>query len=760
MAEGDAHNTIIIAGQRFALSGKVTVVTFEDIGGFSFPAHQAEAQATVGSNLFQTRALKGKPLKDYDSLVGALDKIILHTDLTQDSAGCFRALLQRGLSTHFMIDWDGTIYQPCDVLYAAYHANEFNSLGIGIDVNNMMPNLVREPGAPPYSDKNARYAEQSKKEYRRPRSGIMKINNGKVQSYGYTDAQYTALIELLKVLTDQLGIPKEVPFDAKGEIVTDVLDDTSFRGIVGHWHLSADRWDPGPGFDWGRVFYAMQGEHNAFPIELDPGVNIATLLEPDKCKEYAEKYFTNNEAKGRGGWYPMGINQTWHGGIHLNMPKKGDEVKAMFDGALVAARFGGSPTKLGNNNFILLRHAPPIPPANQGGQPKQFEFFSLYMHLQPIDFVNVTDSSPQWLKEMMRLDKGKTAEEEGEFAGKAGDEGEEGGDKASPDKGGGDEFDDDGDNMIVEGAIDTKTRWLSLGLGLAALKKGYVAKIEWQDAPVLVRSGDVIGHVGLFGPNQDEWAPTLHVEVFADPSKDWKEAVNLGIHGRYLVELDDDVGTDLFVENPEILNLFASHRRPTASLVPQRVLGQSDIQEFFSIETEFVEEKRFLHKVVTRHISEWSDRVDWVTALSKAEDWEGKIGDFRKILRGAALGKDAITTILPWIWLTKDLAKHIGMGVEGWQGLLDHFHPIQFLIWLTFHSSQRIQSVSRGVSPKKLKQLREKEKAEAEKNRFASRSEYGASFLIEEEPDESAGEVLKTWLNDWDMGEWKRTPTE
>lgn len=757
MPEFDRKNEIIIGGQRFPLTG-VTVVTYEDIGGFSFPARRAEALAKTASNLYADRSVKGKRVSTYDDLVssGAVTQIIIHTDLTSDSAKCFDVLVSRGLSTHFMVDWDGTIYQGLDPLYAAYHAGDANGSSIGIDFNNMMPNLAKEPSAPPYNEKLDRFAEMSEKKYRRPKSGRMTINGGRVMSYGYTDPQYQALIALLKVLTDQLNIPKQVPFDAKGEIVTEVLTDPSYPGIVGHWHISPDRWDPGPGFDWQRVYFGLQGEYNSFPILLDGETNISTLLEPEKVKEYAKEYYLANERDGRGGWYPMGLNQTWHGGIHLP-GKKGDKVLSMFDGVIVAARFGNEPVKLGHNNFIVLRHDVKIP-SRSGGEPKNFVFYSLFMHLAPIDFRNITDDSPKWVQEVARLDAGKTQKDEEDRAGggkKDGDEGDDG-EEAPP-------IEDDEGSEIVEGDWDKKMQYLETSPGYGALLKQQknkdrrIALLPYQEAPIKIRSGDVIAEIGQYGPSADEWSYMLDVEVFADPAKSWKEAVNLSIHGRWLIELDDDLGSDLFVENSEIIGLFGSARGAGLSLTPERVLSSADIQEFFTTPSEFIEEKNYLHKVVTRHISEWSDQVDWVAALSKAEGWGGKIDDFRKILRGSSLAKDAITTVLPWIWLSKDVAEHIGIDTKEWHGILDHFHPIQFLIWLTFHSSQRLQSVSRGVSKGKLKQLKKEAEQKALEARFQERTGFGASFFIEESLEPDAGKALDRWLRDWDQGEWQRT---
>ncbi|TNF36739.1 MAG: hypothetical protein EP329_04845 [Deltaproteobacteria bacterium] len=753
----DTNNEIIIGGQRFPLQG-ITVVTYEDVGGYSFPAKKNEALAKTGSDLYTDRYVKGKKISTYESLVEskAITQIIIHTDLARDSAKCFDVLVGRGLSTHFMVDWDGTIYQSLDPLYTAYHAGENNGNSIGIDFNNLMKNLVREPTAPPYNSDSERFAEMSKKEYRRPKSGRMTINGGKVQSWGYTDPQYQALIALLKVLTDQLEIPKQVPFDAKGEIVPDTLMDPTYPGVVAHWHVSADRWDPGPGFDWERVYFGLQGEYNSFPILLDGQTNINNLLEPAKVKEYAQQFYDANEKDGAGGWYPMGMNQTWHGGIHLP-GKKGDKVLSMFDGVVVAARFGTEPVKLGHNNFIVLRHDIPIP-SRSGGDPKIFTFYSLYMHLAPIDFHNIADDSPKWVQEVARLDAGKSKAEEEEREGKKND-GEEGDGEG---EGAAAEEEDEG-AIIVEGDWDKKMQYLEVSPGFGALlkqqrnKNRRIALLPYTETPIKVRAGDPIAEIGQWGPSPDEWRYMLEVEVFADPAKPWKEAVNLSIHGRWLVELDDDLGSDLFVEDPEILGLFGTSRRAGLSLNPARVLAPADIQEFFTVPGEYIEERRYLHKVVTRHISEWSDAVDWVGALTKAEGWGAKTDDFRKILRGSSLAKDAIQTILPWIWLSKDVAEHIGIDTKEWRGILDHFHPIQFLIWLTFHSSQRLQVVSRGVSKARLKKLKKEAEEKAKEARFQERSGFGASFFIEDSEEPNVGKALDRWLREWDQGEWERT---
>ena len=81
-------------------------------------------------------------------------------------------------------------------------------------------------------------------------------------------------------------------------------------------------------------------------------------------------------------------------------------VFAPFAGRVVAARTGGA-TKLGSNNFVLLKHTVPIPAKKKGLDPKKFIFYSLYMHLDCIDTITLNDPEIPWLKELGRIDQGR-----------------------------------------------------------------------------------------------------------------------------------------------------------------------------------------------------------------------------------------------------------------------------------------------------------------------------------------------------------------
>ncbi len=120
------------------------------------------------------------------------------------------------------------------------------------------------------------------------------------------------------------------------------------------------------------------------------------------------------------GFYPLGVNGLWHGGIHFGTSTAGkfDQdggVKCIADGEVVAFRLDSKLQELTypdgskagySRGFTLIRHRlvlPPIPPAasgaagNKGGTPPvgtpaatppaadTLTFFSLYMHTLPFD---------------------------------------------------------------------------------------------------------------------------------------------------------------------------------------------------------------------------------------------------------------------------------------------------------------------------------------------------------------------------------------
>ena len=75
---------------------------------------------------------------DLPLLQRVVDQFVIHFDAAGTSKRCFEILQdRRGLSVHFMLDLDGTIYQTLDVKESAWHATIANGRSIGIEVANI-----------------------------------------------------------------------------------------------------------------------------------------------------------------------------------------------------------------------------------------------------------------------------------------------------------------------------------------------------------------------------------------------------------------------------------------------------------------------------------------------------------------------------------------------------------------------------------------------------------------------------------------------
>jgi len=208
-----------------------------------------------------------------DQLRQYVDLFVLHYDVCGTARRCFKVLHdQRGLSVHFMLDVDGTIYQTLDLKERAWHAGIGNDRSVGIEIANMGAYEDRstleqwyEPDAgglmvfrPPLTDgasgiRTPGFVARPA----RPAPIGGPIHGRMLWQYDLTDAQYESLIRLTATLCRVLPrIACDAPRDGAGQIRTDVLTPeelSSFSGLIGHYHLTRDKSDPGPAFDWERV---------------------------------------------------------------------------------------------------------------------------------------------------------------------------------------------------------------------------------------------------------------------------------------------------------------------------------------------------------------------------------------------------------------------------------------------------------------------------------------------------------------------------
>jgi N-acetyl-anhydromuramyl-L-alanine amidase AmpD len=212
---------------------------------------------------------------DLPTLQKVVDQFVLHYDVCGTSRQCFKVLHDlRGLSVHFMLDLDGTIYQTLDVKERAWHATSSNTRSVGIEIANMG---AYPPGAPnPFDEWYGKGADGQTvitiparfgdggiltKNFvgspARPEPVTGIVHGQELVQYDLTPQQYEALVHLTAALCKVF--PKlncDFPKDAQGRLTTDVLPDEQlkgYQGILGHYHIQTNKVDPGPAFNWDYV---------------------------------------------------------------------------------------------------------------------------------------------------------------------------------------------------------------------------------------------------------------------------------------------------------------------------------------------------------------------------------------------------------------------------------------------------------------------------------------------------------------------------
>jgi len=173
----------------------------------------------------------------YTDLSGKEDReptmFVNHWDVCLSAESCARVLNKRGISVHFLIDNDGTIFQMLDTQHKAWHAGipryeGGNSKGIGVEISNAY--------------------------YLKYQDWYVKNGFGErpVQNHGYVHGKtlkpfldfYPVQLEALKALWKAvhigIGIPLEYPKNSKGHVETGVHKECergTFNGVCNHYNF-------------------------------------------------------------------------------------------------------------------------------------------------------------------------------------------------------------------------------------------------------------------------------------------------------------------------------------------------------------------------------------------------------------------------------------------------------------------------------------------------------------------------------------------
>lgn len=159
-----------------------------------------------------------------------------HWDVCLNSESCAKVLNRKGISVHFCIDNDGTIYQLLDTQHGGWHAGNINGnkKGIGVEISNAY--------YPKYQEwyVNHGFGE-------RPLCENAVVHGRKLDPFlGFYDIQIDALKALWKAIHISTGIPLQCPTRADGELDTGVVGDVyrgKFSGFVNHYNYTKNKID-------------------------------------------------------------------------------------------------------------------------------------------------------------------------------------------------------------------------------------------------------------------------------------------------------------------------------------------------------------------------------------------------------------------------------------------------------------------------------------------------------------------------------------
>ena len=153
-----------------------------------------------------------------------------HWDVCLSAESCASVLNRRGISVHFCLDNDGTIYQMLDTQHGGWHCSKYhgNKKSIGIEISNAY--------YPKYQDWYVRNGFGE-----RPMQEDAIVHGRELDPFlWFYPVQIDALKALWKAVHLGLGIPLEYPQRTDGTLCETThkgCDDGSFEGFCNHYNF-------------------------------------------------------------------------------------------------------------------------------------------------------------------------------------------------------------------------------------------------------------------------------------------------------------------------------------------------------------------------------------------------------------------------------------------------------------------------------------------------------------------------------------------
>ncbi|MBE9474658.1 MAG: N-acetylmuramoyl-L-alanine amidase [Chloroflexi bacterium] len=275
----------------------------------------------------------------------------------------------------------------------------------------------------------------------------------------FTEEQYQTLILWIKAMCEMNRIPKKFfphPVTGKENPWIDTLvlvrstepaairnecreRTKAHQGIMGHMNLQGNRIDPGASLDYYRIKRGISDKW-WYPVNLNNSERAINYLDQAQSAAYLnmveygdlahlEQYYQLNE-NANVGFFPIGANRIWHGGIHLPSGSNSKPVYVMANGTIVAARvFYGvveGPNLPISTCFVLIKHL-----VHTRDNDEEIDYslnstatiYSLYMHLERLviergddgNFIIDYDSLPTWVNHYLIDNPNDTAITDGDI---------------------------------------------------------------------------------------------------------------------------------------------------------------------------------------------------------------------------------------------------------------------------------------------------------------------------------------------------------
>jgi len=159
-----------------------------------------------------------------------------HWDVCLSSESCVKVLNRRGISVHFCIDNDGTIYQILDTQHGAWHAGDLrgNKQGVGVEISNAYSTK--------YQDWYVRHGCGE-----RPIQEHGWVHGQTLDPFlDFYPVQIKALQALWSAIHNGLDIPLEYPKNSEGHVETGVhksCPSGKFKGFCNHYNFTRKKID-------------------------------------------------------------------------------------------------------------------------------------------------------------------------------------------------------------------------------------------------------------------------------------------------------------------------------------------------------------------------------------------------------------------------------------------------------------------------------------------------------------------------------------